>query len=70
MLAETAGDLVRGVLADHRRRRSISLLAVSLSNLEGQEKRPAWDGVGCGPLAPAASRSVADAFRKLAEREL
>src|ERR671918_460483 len=33
-LAEIAEDLVRGVLADHRDERSISLLAISVSNLE------------------------------------
>ena len=33
-LAETAEALVRGVLADHRAERSISLLAISVSNLE------------------------------------
>ena len=33
-LAEIAEDLVRGVLADHRDERTISLLAISVSNLE------------------------------------
>src|SRR2546430_2923716 len=33
-LAEIAEDLVRGVLADHRHERTISLLAISVSNLE------------------------------------
>lgn len=38
ILAEIAEDLVRGVLADHRAEESISLLAISVSNLE---KHPA-----------------------------
>jgi DNA polymerase IV len=33
-LAEIAEDLVRGVLADHRDERTISLLAISVSQLE------------------------------------
>jgi DNA polymerase IV len=33
-LAEIAEDLVRGVLADHREERTISLLAISVSHLE------------------------------------
>jgi DNA polymerase-4 len=33
-LAEVAEDLVRGVLADHRNERTISLLAISVSHLE------------------------------------
>ena len=33
-LAEIAEDLVRGVLADHRNERTVSLLAISVSNLE------------------------------------
>jgi DNA polymerase-4 len=35
-LAETAEDLVRGVLAGHRDERTISLLAIAVSHLEGQ----------------------------------
>jgi DNA polymerase-4 len=35
-LAEIAEDLVRGVLADHPRERTISLLAISVSHLEAQ----------------------------------
>jgi DNA polymerase-4 len=34
MLAEIATDLVRGVLAEHRREKTISLLAISVSHLE------------------------------------
>jgi DNA polymerase IV len=34
ILAEIAGDLVRGVLVDHPDERTISLLAISVSNLE------------------------------------
>src|SRR5262249_43343029 len=33
-LAEIAEDLVRGVLADHRTERTISLLAISVSHLD------------------------------------
>lgn len=33
-LAEIAEDLVRGVLADHRDEKTISLLAIAVSNLE------------------------------------
>jgi DNA polymerase-4 len=36
ILAEVAEDLVRGVLANHPAERSISLLAISVSNLEKQ----------------------------------
>jgi len=35
-LAEIAEDLVRGALADHRDERTISLLAIAVSNLESQ----------------------------------
>ena len=34
ILAEMAEDLVRGVLADHPEEKTISLLAISVSNLE------------------------------------
>ena len=34
MLAETAEELVRGVLAKHREEKSISLLGISVSKLE------------------------------------
>jgi DNA polymerase-4 len=37
-LAEIAEDLVRGVLADHPHERTISLLAISVSNLEGDPR--------------------------------
>jgi DNA polymerase-4 len=37
-LAEIAEDLVRGVLADHPRERTISLLGISVSNLEGHPR--------------------------------
>jgi DNA polymerase IV len=36
ILAETAEDLVRGVLVNHPEEASISLLAISVSNLEGR----------------------------------
>lgn len=38
ILAEIAEDLVRGVLAEHRDERTISLLAISVSNLEESEE--------------------------------
>jgi DNA polymerase-4 len=105
-LAGIAEELVRGVLADHPGERTVSLLGISVSNLEpgfpslqlelplgladaahragtGQglararadsavdavRSRFGWQAVGYGPM-PAASASVPDAFRRLAEREL
>ena len=41
MLAEVAEDLVRGVLADHSDEKIISLLAISVSNLEKHPSRAA-----------------------------
>jgi DNA polymerase-4 len=106
ILAEVAEDLVSGVLANHPDERTISLLAISVSNLEehavlqlelplgleDEARRPGskrgiarWEvdhavdtirgrfgsaAVGYGSVALAASRSVPDAFRELAEREL
>jgi DNA polymerase-4 len=106
ILAEIAEELVFGVLADHPEERTISLLAISVSNLEEQsilqlelplrladeKRRPGskkgmarwaadraidairdrfgWAAVGYGSAALEASRSVPDAFRELAEREL
>ena len=106
ILAEIAEDLVRGVLANYPKERTISLLAISVSNLgehpvlqlefplglEDEGRRPgakkgiarlvvdrAVDrvrdrfgsaAVGYGSVALAASRSVPDAFRELAERDL
>jgi DNA polymerase-4 len=105
-LAEIAEDLVRGALADHPEEKTISLLAISVSNLEtravvqlefplglaGEERRPGtrrgdarlradravdairerfgWEAVGYGSVALGISRSVPDAFRELAEKEL
>jgi DNA polymerase-4 len=105
-LAEIAEDLVRAVLADHPDERHISLLAISMSNLEahavvqlelplglsGEERRPGskrgaarfvadravdkirdrfgWEAVGYGSVALGVDRSVPDAFRELAEKEL
>jgi DNA polymerase IV len=105
-LAEVAEDLVRGALADHPEERTISLLAISVSNLEehpivqmelplglaDEESRPGTrkglararaDGaidairkrfggqaVDYGPAALGTGRSVPDAFRSLAEKEL
>ena len=97
---------MRKVLADHPDERSISLLAISVSQLEehaelqlelplglGDEKRRpgsksgiarwmadraidkirdrfGWEAVGYGSVALGPSRSVPDAFRELAEKEL
>ena len=105
-LAETAEDLVRRALADHRDEKTISLLAISVSNLEecsfsqvelpfgladegrlpGSRKGAArwradravdairdrfgWEAVGYGSVSLDRSRSVPDAFRELAEKEL
>jgi DNA polymerase-4 len=106
ILAEIAEDLVRGVLANHPRESTITLLAISVSNLEshaanqlelpfgleGDERRPGtrrgaarsladraidrirdrfgWEAVGYGSVVFGGPRSVPDAFRELAEREL
>jgi DNA polymerase-4 len=106
ILAEIAEDLVRNLLADHPEERTISLLAISVSNLErhpivqlelplalaDEVRRPGsrtgsarwaadraidairdrfgWDAVGYGSAALGLPRSVPDAFRQLAEREL
>ena len=105
-LAEIAEDLVRGVLADHPREKTISLLAISVSHLETQavmqlelplglddeKRRPGtkrgvarwvadravdrirerfgWEAVGYGAVALGVTRSVPDAFRELAEKDL
>jgi DNA polymerase IV len=106
ILAEIAEELVRAVLADHSDETTISLLAISVSQLEQhwdlqlelplglehEERRPGsrrgmarftadravdtirdrfgWEAVGYGSVALDASRSVPDAFRELAEKEL
>ncbi len=106
ILAEIAEDLVRGLLADHPDEKTVSLLAISVSNLEKQpllqlelpleledeKRRPGssvgaargiadravdtirgrfgWEAVGYGSLALGISRSVPDAFRELAEKDL
>jgi DNA polymerase IV len=106
ILAEIAEDLVRGALADHRRENVITLLAVSVSHLDGQsalqlelplglpdeKHRPGsrqgiarWsadramdairqrfgrDAVGYAAGALGQKRSVPDAFRELAEKDL
>ena len=105
-LAEVAEDLVRGVLASHPREQTISLLAISVSNLEQQAaiqlelplglaesgRRPGskkgsarlladraldtirdrfgWEAAGYASVVLGANRSVPDAFRELAEKEL
>jgi DNA polymerase-4 len=104
-LAETAEELVRGVLANYPAEKTISLLAISVSNLEAngvvqlelplergdEARRPGTTGdvarlradravdairrrfgdhaidYGC---ASSAGRSVPDAFRRLAEKDL
>ena len=106
ILAEIADELVRSVLADHPEEKSISLLAISVSQLEtcwdlqlelplglkDEKRRPGtgrgmarwladraidkirdrfgWEAVGYGSVALGPSRSIPDAFRKLAEKEL
>ena len=106
ILAEIAEQLVRTVLADHPHERTISLLAISVSHLDGQsglqldlplgladeERRPGtrrgmarwmadcavdtirdrfgWEAVGYGSVALGLYRSVPDAFRELAEKDL
>jgi len=105
-LAEIAEDLVRDVLADHPGEQTISLLAISVSNLEDhsavqlefplgladEARRPGvkkgmarlvvdhavdkvrdrfgWEAIGYASVALGASRSVPDAFRELAEKDL
>ena len=106
ILAEIAEDLVRAALADHRRERVITLLAVSVSHLRKQsalqlelplglpdeKRRPGsrqgiarWsadramdairerfgrDAIGYAAAALDRKRSVPDAFRELAEKDL
>jgi DNA polymerase IV len=106
ILAKIAEELVHSVLADHPGERTISLLAISVSNLQqhptiqlelplgldDELRRPGsrrgrarwladravdairdrfgWEAVGYGPVALGMSRSVPDAFRQLAEKEL
>ena len=106
ILAEIAEELVRTVLADHPRERTISLLAISVSHLEqhwdmqlelplglnDEKRRPGskrgiarwtadravdrirdrfgWEAVGYGSVALGLTRSVPDAFRELAEKDL
>jgi DNA polymerase IV len=106
IVAEVAEDLVRGVLACHPKEKTISLLAISISNLEecaalqlelplgladegrqpGSRRGAArwladraldkirdrfgWEAAGYASVVLGASRSVPDAFRELAEKEL
>ena len=105
-LAEIAEELVRKALAHHPDEKTISLLAISVSQLEKRvdlqlelplaldddRHRPGskrgvarwladravdairdrfgWEAVGYGSVALEASRSVPDAFRELAEKDL
>ena len=73
MLAEIAEELVRGVLADHPQEKTISLLAISVSNLEehpivqlelpiGLEDEPSRPGSKRGMARWLADRAV-DAIR-------
>jgi len=106
MLSEVAEELVRAALADHPGERTISLLAISVSNLEvdwqlqlelplgleRDERRPGtrrgtargladramdairdrfgWEAVAYASVALELTRSVPDAFRELAEKDL
>ena len=106
ILAEIAEELVRAALRDHPKERTISLLAISASQLAqasdmqldlplglaDEGRRPGarrgiarfradraidrirdrfgWEAVGYGSVAMGLSRSVPDAFRELAEKEL
>ncbi len=106
ILTEVAEDLVRGALRSHPDERTISLLAISVSNLEpratlqlelplglmDEKRRPGapkgaarfmadraidrirarfgWEAVGYGSVVLEPRRSVPDAFRELAEKEL
>ena len=73
-LAEVAEDLVRGVLADHHEEKTISLLAIAVSNLEThpivQLELPLnVPGDGCRPgtrkgLARSRADAAIDAIRK------
>jgi len=105
-LAEIAEQLVRSALADHPEEKVISLLAISVSQLErhwkqqlelplglaDEKRRPGtrkgmarwtadraldrirdrfgWNAVGYGSVVLGALRSVPDAFRELAEKDL
>jgi DNA polymerase IV len=106
IIAEIADELVRTVLAQHPDEKTISLLAISVSQLErrceiqlelplelaDEQRRPGtkrgmarwvadhavdairdrfgWESVGYGSVALGISRSVPDAFRELAEKDL
>jgi DNA polymerase-4 len=106
ILAEISEELVRAALRDHPREKTVSLLAISVSQLgkehalqlelplglDDDNRRPGsrrgmarwtadraldrirerfgWEAAGYGSVALGLTRSVPDAFRELAEKDL